>query len=82
MKTVLMKNEDDDVPSKLRAKIEKDIKQELEIFEEEATMLDNLKRILLRKKLKKEKIRILYELMEIKRKIKILDELDEKDKSE
>ena len=77
-----MKNEDDDVPSKLRAKIEKDIKQELEIFEEEATMLDNLKRILLRKKLKKEKIRILYELMEIKRKIKILDELDEKDKSE
>ena len=77
-----MENEDDDVPSKLRAKIEKDIKQELEIFEEEATMLDNLKRILLRKKLKKEKIRILYELMEIKRKIKILDELDEKDKSE
>ena len=77
-----MENEDDDVPSKLRAKIEKDIKRELEIFEEEATMLDNLKRILLRKKLKKEKIRILYELMEIKRKIKILDELDEKDKSE
>jgi len=82
MKTVSMENEDDDVPSKLRAKIEKDIKRELEIFEEEATMLDNLKRILLRKKLKKEKIRILYELMEIKRKIKILDELDEKDKSE
>ena len=43
-------------------------------------MVSKLKRILLRKKLKKEKVRLLCDLMEVKRKLKILDELDKEDK--
>jgi len=46
----------------------------------EIVMVSKLKRILLRKKLKKEKVRLLCDLMEVKRKLKILDELDKEDK--
>ena len=81
MKTMLAED-DDDAPPKLRAKIDKEIQRELEIFGEEVIMFSRLKRTILRKKLKKEKVRILCELIEVKRKLKILDELDEKDKLE
>ena len=43
-------------------------------------MFDKFKRDLMRAKLKKEKFRILTELMEIKRKLKVLDDLDKKEK--
>jgi len=40
-------------------------------------MINYIKRALLRRQLKKEKVQLLYELIEVKRKIKILDRLDE-----
>ena len=43
-------------------------------------MLGKFKRELLRKKLEKEKRKLLLDLMGIKRKLKILDQLDEKEK--
>ena len=45
-------------------------------------MLGKFKRELLRRKLKKDQRNILLELMEVKRKLKILDELDEKNKKD
>ena len=44
--------------------------------------LSKFKRTLLRKKLKKEEFKLLADIMEIKRKLKILDKLDEKEKRE
>ena len=43
-------------------------------------MLAKWKRNLLRRELKKENRRLLMELMEVKRKLKILDEIDKKEK--
>ena len=43
-------------------------------------MLNSVKRYILRKKLKKEKIKILLELAEVKKKLKMLDKLDEAEK--
>ena len=45
-------------------------------------MLDKFRRHLLRKRLKKEKRNLLLDFIEIKRKLKILDELDELDKKQ
>ena len=45
-------------------------------------MINKIKRALLRKKLRKEQLHLLTELVEIKRKLKTLDELDEIKKKE
>ena len=74
-----IKEEDDPDPSK-RVRLSRSRERELEIFEEEMSMMNQLKRILARKKLKKEKRELLFQLMEIKRKMKILDKLDEAEK--
>ena len=48
----------------------------------EVDMINRIKRTLLRKRLKKDKLNILADLIEVNRKLKILDELDEKEKRE
>jgi len=45
-------------------------------------MLEVLKRKALRSKLKRQKISILADLMEVNRKLKILDQLDDKEKKD
>jgi len=49
-------------------------------FRREIAMFDRLKRKILRRRLEKEKARLLVEYVAVKKKIKILDELDKKDK--
>jgi hypothetical protein len=77
METIECREEDEPDPKSKRA-LEREVKR----FREDVIMISQVKRLLLRRKLKKEKVRLLYELMEVKRKLKILDELDEKEKKE
>ena len=68
--------EDDDPDPSKRVRLSWSQERELEIFEEEMLMISQLKRMLARRKLNKEKRELLFQLMEIKRKLKILDKLD------
>ena len=78
MKKIESPEDDDPDPSKCGL-LSRSQERDLGIFEKEAKMLNQLKRIVVRRKLKKEKKELLYQLMDIKRKLKILDKLDEVD---
>lgn len=71
----ILEVEDDDGPSKPSIN-----EKEIIRFKGEAAMIGKLKRRLLRKKLKREKLRILSELLAVNKKLKILDEMEEEDK--
>jgi len=73
---------DEDEPDPSKCVITKTLSKKLDTFKQEATMISKIKRALLRKKLKKEKVALLKELIEVKRKLKILDELDRKKEKE
>jgi len=51
-------------------------------LEMEFDMISKVKRLFLRSKLKREKVKLLCELREVKRKLKILDDLDKEDKKD
>ena len=78
MNTIELLEDDEPDPSKLGSLARK----RLHDFKEGAIMLSALKRMVLRKKLKKEKRDILLSLMEVNRKLKILDGIDAKEKKE
>jgi len=53
-----------------------DEKAELKVFSEDVKMIGKFKRMMLRRKLKNEKIRLLIELKRINKRLEILDSMD------
>jgi hypothetical protein len=84
MKEILVEEEDPDPCKRDLSKVRLSGEDEryLRIFRETVEMFDGFKRVLLRKKLKKEKLRILTEYLRVCKQLKILDELDRKAKEE
>jgi len=70
---------DDPDPDKGSIRVSKKAGKKLEIFTQEVAMISKFKRIILRKKLKKEKLTLLAQIVEINKKLKILNEIDETD---
>lgn len=71
-----------DDPDKCGIRVSKKAGEKIEIFTQEVAMISRLKRMILRKNLKKEKIALLAQVMEINKKLKILNEIDDKAKKE
>jgi len=74
----IVEGSDEDEPDPSKSVITKKLSKKLDSFAKEAAMINKIKRALLKKKLKKEEVQLLRELVEVKRKLKILDELDSK----
>ena len=80
MKETVEVDLDDPDPDKCFMRLSKGIESEIKIFKEEIVMISRLKRVFLRRKLKKEKLNLLSQVAAINKKLKILDEIDEKEK--
>lgn len=73
-------NSDDDEAGPKSVELSREQERDLEIFAEEAQMIGKLRRVLLRGKLKREKLKLLAEVASINKKLKILDKLEEEAK--
>ena len=79
MKETVEVDLDDPDPNKCFMRLSKGIESEIKIFKEEIVMISRLKRVFLRRKLKREKLTLLSQVLEINKKLKILDEMDKKE---